>query len=86
MQTMTEAHPKNLPLSDTCVVSPRIVSILGIEKDGEIILAFPLGTPYSKVKKMADRIGGIPYRCYARVSYEMCPGNEYYDTSPQVTW
>lgn len=84
MLTMAE-HPKNVPLDDTAVLSPRIVSLLGLKKDGEIIVVFPLGTPYTRIKKIADRHEAEIYRCYARVSYEILPGNEFYDTSPQVS-
>lgn len=82
---MQMEYPKDLPLDDTAVLSPRVVSCLGLMKDGKIIIVFPRSTPYARIKRIADSQDATIYRVMAKVSYEILSQNEYYDTDPQVT-
>lgn len=53
--------------------------------NGELAFAFRRGTPYAKVKRFADLIGGEVYLVDCRISYELLPTNRYYDHSPQIS-
>lgn len=80
-----ENAPKNIPLADTAVLSPRVQWHLCLAKEGEVILIFPRATPYARIHALAEKYEAEIYKCKARVSYEMLGENEYYDHNPKVT-
>lgn len=81
-----EIAPKNLPLSDTAVLSPRVQPHLALAVEGEIKVVFPRSTPYAKIERIAESYNGEIYTVNVRVSYEILQDdNELYDHSPRVS-
>lgn len=78
-------YPENVPLASTASVATHVSQCLGIMVNGELAFAFRRGTPYAKVKRFADLIGGEVYLVDCRISYELLPTNRYYDHSPQIS-
>lgn len=77
----------SLPLAATAVIGEQILNHLAIASDGEVLVVFPRGTPYVKIKRLADRLPNSEIRVQkVRVTYEVLEENEVYDTSPKVKY
>jgi hypothetical protein len=77
----------SFPLATSAALQTHVCKHLAIGVEGQIVIVFPRGTPYIKVKKLADRIPNSEIRLqHVRVVYEILPDNEVYDTSPKVTY
>lgn len=77
----------SLPLGPTACLSSRVLKHICIAVDNEIMLVFPRGIPYAKIKKLADSIPGSELRLIkVRTTYEVLTENEVYDTSAKVTY
>lgn len=77
----------SLPLGSTACLSSKVLKHICIAVDNEILLVFPRGTPYAKIKKLADSIPNSELRLVnVRTTYEVLTENEVYDTSAKVTY
>lgn len=80
-----EIAPKNIPLSPSAVLSPRIQWHLALAVNGEILIVFPRATPFAVIDALAEKYGGEVYKVQAKISYEILTVNEYYDHSPRIS-
>lgn len=77
----------SFPIAASAALQTHVFKHLAIGVEGQIVMVFPRGTPYIKVKKLSDRIPGSQVRLVqVRTVYEILPDNEVYDTSPKVTY
>lgn len=74
-----------MPLAGSAAVEDEDVYVLGIAVESEVVMLFPRGTSYYKVKRIADRYPDCEIvNQLVRVHYEVLPDNKPYDTSALV--